>query len=173
MAKCGVCEKELPVKREFKVYTFIARWSSVGGRSTLQEKSQMVGFQEHTYPVCTKCVKKYGNIIPLLFYIPAILFAIYAIVDMFLISKQGFTYLCIGSIVVLIVAYKVTGCILFDIERMLISKAVRERNKTNWRSEIANLPMLQLFLNARTGAEIRGVDESKYKEIMNYNSGNN
>ena len=166
MDKCGICEKELPAKQEFKVYTFIARWSSVGGRSTLQEKSQIIGIQEHVYPVCANCVKKYGNVIPLLFLVPAILFALYAIVDVILISKQGFSYLCIGSILALVVAYKLATSWLFDIEKILIDNAVRERNKTNWQAEIKDLPRLQSSLNARTGAEVRGMDESKYREIM-------
>ena len=167
MAKCGICGNDLPVQRDFKIYTYILRMSSIGGRSTLQVKNQQVGFQEHSYPICNSCFKKYGNIYPLLFYIPAVLFSLYVIVDAFLIRKLGFNPLCIGGLLAPIVAYKVADSTIFDIEKKLIKKAIWERKETNWQSEIAKLPGLHYRAQSpRTGAEIKGITESEYKELM-------
>jgi hypothetical protein len=73
MAECGICGNDLPVRQDFKVYTYILRMSSIGGRSTLQVKNDRIFFQEHTYAICNSCYKKYGNIFPLIFWIAALL----------------------------------------------------------------------------------------------------
>ena len=167
MAECGICKKDSPVRQDFKIYTYILRMSSIGGRSTLQVKNDRVFFHEHTYAICNSCYKKYGNTFPLIFWVPAILLAIYSVIDAFLISKLGFTPLCVGGIVALILAYKLTDSSIFDIEKKLIKKAISERKETNWRSEIAKLPGLHYRAqNPRTGAEIRGLTEGEYKKLM-------
>ncbi len=83
---------------------------------------------------------------------------------------MGFTTLCIGGIVALIVAYKLSVNSLFDIENKLLKKAVSERQNTNWRSEIANLPELQRTRDnspvTNKGAMIKGYTKSDYKELI-------
>jgi bilin biosynthesis protein len=165
---CGICAKNLPAQKHYKVYTGIIRISTIKtGFKEYQEKSQTIGLKEHQYDICESCNKKYNSIYPWLIWSPAILFALFAIVNA--LSKRGEsgnTDVCFCAIVPLAIAYYLTSRTI-SAEKKLVKKAVSEREKTNWQSEIAYLPDLHRgYSTAKKANGIKGYTQEEYERLM-------
>ena len=169
MALCEICSKDQPVKETYKVYTSIVRSSRVLKKVSWPEKeyevrTQHIGVQEHQYPVCESCFKRYNFTYQLIIWVPALLLMLYAIIDSF--ASQGESGLCIGAIAALVAAYFVTDN-LFALDTKFVKRAVKERKKTDWKSLVADLPDMHAgYSSTQTGCELKGYTEEQYQKIQ-------